>query len=60
MNRFGNERRDRPRIEASLVRLRAIYHELRDTRAGVAVLHLEAAVAALESRLRRSCEGQAS
>ncbi len=44
---------ERDTIEAALVRLRGIFDELAATPAGVAVLHVEAAVAALESRLRQ-------
>lgn len=39
-------------LEALLDRLRAVYDELRQLNGGVAVLHTEAAIAALESRLR--------
>lgn len=40
-------------LEALLERLRAIYDELKLLNGGVAVLHTEAAVAALESHLHR-------
>ena len=40
-------------LEALLERLRAIYDELKLLNGGVAVLHTEAAVAALESHLQR-------
>jgi hypothetical protein len=40
-------------LEALLVRLRAVYDELKQLNGGVAVLHAEAAIAALESHLRR-------
>lgn len=42
---------DRGKIQAALGRLRGVYEELASTRAGIALLHLEATVAALESRL---------
>lgn len=42
---------DRGKIQAALCRLRGVYEDLASTRAGVALLHLEATVAALESRL---------
>jgi hypothetical protein len=40
-------------LEVLLARLRVIYDELKQLNGGVAVLHAEAAVAALESHLRR-------
>lgn len=40
-------------LEALLERLRAIYDELKLLNGGVAVLHTDAAIAALESHLRR-------
>ena len=40
-------------LEALLAQLRAVYEELKQLNGGVAVLHAEAAVAALESHLRR-------
>ena len=40
-------------LEALLARLRAVYDELKLLNGGVAVLHAEAAVTALESHLRR-------
>jgi hypothetical protein len=40
-------------LEALLTRLRAVYEELKQLNGGVAVLHAEAAIAALESHLRR-------
>lgn len=42
---------DRRKLQAALGRLRDVYEELAGIRAGVALLHLEATVAALESRL---------
>lgn len=43
----------RSELDALLDRLRAIYDELRLLNGGVAVLHTEAAIAALESHLRK-------
>lgn len=40
-------------LEALLERLRELYDELKLLNGGIAVLHTEAAVAALESHLRR-------
>lgn len=40
-------------LEALLARMRAVFEELKRLNGGVAVLHAEAAVAALESHLRR-------
>ena len=40
-------------LEALLARLRAVYDELKQLNGGIAVLHAEAAIAALESHLRR-------
>lgn len=40
-------------LEALLAQLRAVYEELKQLNGGVAVLHAEAAIAALESHLRR-------
>jgi hypothetical protein len=44
-------------LEALLERLRELYDELKLLNGGVAVLHTEAAVAALESHLRRQRTG---
>ena len=41
-------------LDALLARLRAVYDELKQLNGGVAVLHAEAAIAALESHLRRT------
>lgn len=43
---------DRSALEALLGKMRAIHAELDELPAGVALLHLDAAVAALESRLQ--------
>ena len=40
-------------LESLLERLRAVYDELKLLNGGVSVLHTEAAIAALESHLRR-------
>lgn len=40
-------------LETSLVQMRAIHSELAARHAGLCVLHLDAAIAALESHLRR-------
>ena len=45
---------DREALHASLAQLRAIYADLAEHHAGICVLHLEAAIAALESRLRQN------
>jgi hypothetical protein len=45
---------DQLKLVVALNRLRAVQAELRDVHAGVATLHLEATIAALESHLRRS------
>ena len=42
---------DRSALEALLGKMRAVHAELGEFPAGVALLHLDAAVAALESRL---------
>jgi hypothetical protein len=42
---------DRSALEALLGKMRAIHAELDEFPAGIALLHLDAAVAALESRL---------
>ena len=44
-------------LEALLAQLRAVYEELKQLNGGVAVLHAEAAIAALESHLRRQRAG---
>ncbi len=44
---------ERSALEALLARMRGIHEELSEHSAGVCLLHLEAAIAALESRLRR-------
>lgn len=44
---------DRGALETLLGQMRRIHAELNDRHAGVCVLHLEAAVASLESHLRR-------
>lgn len=40
-------------LEAQLARLQSIFASMRQVNAGVAVLHLEATIAALESHLRK-------
>jgi len=40
-------------LESLLLRLREIQDEMKELNGGVALLHTEAAVAALESRLRK-------
>lgn len=40
-------------LDAALERLREIRDDIGDAHAGVAVLHLDATIAALESQLRR-------
>ena len=45
---------DREALEALLARMRAIHAQLTERHAGVCVLHLDAAIAALESCLRRN------
>lgn len=40
-------------LEAQLARLKSIFASIKQVNAGVAVLHLEATIAALESHLRR-------
>lgn len=40
-------------LEAQLARLKSIFASIRQVNAGVAVLHLEATIAALESHLRK-------
>lgn len=40
-------------LEAQLTRLKSIFASIKQVNAGVAVLHLEATIAALESHLRR-------
>lgn len=42
-------------LGAMLERMRALYEEMSDYHGGVALLHLEAAIASLESHLRRQC-----
>jgi hypothetical protein len=45
---------ERGALEALLGQMRSLHEELSEHSAGVCLLHLEAAVAALESHLRRS------
>lgn len=45
---------ERLTLEAAPERLREVHGDIEDAPAGVALLHLEATIAALESRLRRS------
>ena len=45
---------DRVALEALLRQMRSIHIELNDRHAGVCVLHQEAAIASLESHLRRN------
>lgn len=40
-------------LEGLLERMRALYDEMSDYHGGISLLHLEAAVASLESHLRR-------
>lgn len=40
-------------LEAQLVRLKSIFASIKQVNAGVAILHLEATIAALESHLRK-------
>ena len=41
-------------LEALLVRMRSLHDDLAERHAGICVLHLDAAIAALESHLRRN------
>ena len=40
-------------LEAQLARLKSIFANIKEANAGVAILHLEATIAALESHLRK-------
>ena len=40
-------------LEAQLARLKSIFASIKQANAGVAILHLEATIAALESHLRK-------
>ena len=44
---------DLPVLEASLTQMRVIHSDLAARHAGLCVLHLDAAIAALESQIRR-------
>ena len=46
--------KDRAALEALLTQMRSIHDELASRHAGICVLHLDAAIAALESHLKRN------
>ena len=47
-------------LEVILGQIRAIHDELAERHAGLAVLHMDAAAAALESHIRRQCASEAT